>query len=307
MKKQAGIIEPPHKMLDTLYQWTAKYFAGIILYNYQEKLKTATENEIPSIREVIQEALRFTNEKINTNFNEGKRGTSLRWELDDWKYADDNKKKRFNDWVNGGLLNNYVKVVFMTKDINARGIYQDELNVIVLFFTIPELSGAASFHWHLLQCYNTAKHELIHASQFLLSRLLGFEPTGSNIMVGLPGKKNKEYDPLGRPFGENKERLKHELHDLEFYTNLTSSLDDYRQAIIFEPTTELKKELAKMWVGAPNKYLKMKEERKKDHPGERNPIVMRAMPPFKTLIYLDDDKYKKAVKLFMIEVDKMIS
>src|ERR1700678_4126275 len=101
------------------------------------------------------------------------------------------------------------------------------------------------------------RHEMQHMMQTHLAAIKaipdGYGGVESMPYTGLPGKKYRipGYDQSGKPLSQQKdqgERLEHDLRDIEFYTELSDNLAEFKRIVPKIPL-KLRSTFFKTWVG----------------------------------------------------------
>lgn len=171
---------------------------------------------------------------------------------------------------------------------------------------------------HFAMIDEVVRHELQHMMQTYLSESKSFlNDQGKKVLppAGIPGKKYQMpgYNEYGRPSAnapQPTEMLPHALRDIEFYTNLTDKLDQYK-AIVPQVPLPMRGDFFKAFVsqmplvefrGRMEKFLK--ENDRMDY----NPFFL-GMAITKAQAFFDKlkgyPKYEKSVKVLYAELSKL--
>lgn len=112
----------------------------------------------------------------------------------------------------------------------------------------PERISKALLRIILERLRGTIRHELQHMVQDFMKRIKSLKEWG-----GLPSKRMRDVktvDPYGRPLSPGGEgSVAHGLRDVEFYTNLADSVDDFKSAAAKLPPNT-RRALFNTWIDA---------------------------------------------------------
>lgn len=110
-----------------------------------------------------------------------------------------------------------------TRDLEWAGYWDDKRYILAVAAKVGSTTES-DYEAGLAKMAEILRHELAHVGQTILQVGKGLPELG-----GLPGKSLRETgaDPEGRRL-KRKDYIRHELRDVEFYTNLLSAFDDFR-------------------------------------------------------------------------------
>jgi len=310
MLKISGLFEPPQEMLDILNRKVSEYYAGVVLFLHQRNRRRRAEKgeDLSHSDRIIEECLKYT------SIPRDPKGETLVFRLplllSNWKYLTPEKKKLLYQWFKEELIEDSIEVRInaLSADPSVFGMYNFETNIMEVAIHKYDVAYLNQFKYGLHINQTTAKHELIHALQFILTKLTRLDRK-KNI-AGLPPKnvRKKDIDLYGR-----KDKTKsmpdthHMLRDIEFYTNLTDEVNDYLFFANYERTPKMKEQLAKLWIGSENMYNKLKQHLLDTAKQEPAQVVYSIRPFFMKLKNHDPERYQKAVKVFWNEINKKIN
>jgi hypothetical protein len=178
--------------------------------------------------------------------------------LEDSKYF---LPKELAAWQGEGRINVICRFLFdrrvadrISSDCKWKGMWNGSLYLFKSQEAIP--TAPAALKKELTDIEETVRHELQHLMQTYLSVIKatkdGYGDIENAPLAGLPGKKYRVpgYDEMGRPIKQEagKERLEHDVQDVEFYTELTDNLGEYKRVIPRIPLG-LRKFFFRCWVG----------------------------------------------------------
>lgn len=314
--KKAGLFRPPPAMLSTLLKRAEFIFASAALHEVNN-LPDSEEKNI-----LISEIKKYSSKPLSTRADFV---TILDLDLEHWDYMNDKLHKLVKQWLKEGLLKETIDCVFSFQEHEEKfqGLYEFSTQKLTIFIGSPVVSSVEEFKYKLENIKTTVRHELQHFAQGLLSDLLRknylyLDPKAKGDLAGLPPKKyrSKDLDIHGRPLARTDEKTyaEHELRDIEFYTNLEDSIATFKNYSNYLDS-DLKRELAKAWVGMPNAFkdkrldqidnLNILEEDKERLTFEALRLS-RPQYPFKTLRDKDENKWKLAVKIFWKEIQDLL-
>jgi len=112
---------------------------------------------------------------------------------------------------------------------------------------------------YIAHVQQTVRHEIQHLIQSFIRRAKGLLE-----MSGLPNRKmrtQEHYDEHGHPTSSQSEGTiqQHQLTDIEFYTDLSDSIDSYKHIIKYVPS-QMRRWFMKAWVGFYNPPTKRTDE-----------------------------------------------
>jgi hypothetical protein len=129
------------------------------------------------------------------------------------------------------------------------GLWQSSKNRLIVVKELPDINELSYYDQNTLtkdldSIKQIVRHELQHFMQTYIFKIKNLKENG-----GLPSKKirNKDYDPSGYTPKEEG-RLQHSLRDIEFYTDLTDAVDEFKYIVNKFPI-RLKKKLFQFVVG----------------------------------------------------------
>jgi 2'-5' RNA ligase/ribosomal protein S18 acetylase RimI-like enzyme len=242
--KQAGLLEPPPKMLAEMYQWAVASWA-------KTRMAKGVAEGMGSDNATWQEWERLS--KLHPDAVELWSPVQKRFDADlrGWKYGD--RLQELIEQENADLLRklqppegpvpDYMRLYIekMKRDI-LQGAKKPGVNLILSdtrgrrsaefdprTATIEvEVSPKADPDW----IYKALRHEMRHYAQNLLSTLAGY--ASDKIQAGLPSRRIQTPDI--RQQGQN--RSQHSLDDREFYTKLPDAIDRMREELGALPPEE---------------------------------------------------------------------
>ena len=272
--KKAALFQAPPQMIQSLARFAQEAYAAAVIFNAANEVEvlkklhpTKYSGRIKEANQVIEAAKQYSR-RPRAALPQMK---LLPVNLDNWPYA--NKIKPEQHTTIPEFINCYI--LFQEKAKDAGGYKPDtnEIKVVAQHYSNPTLRV---FYDEISELYSTARHELEHFSQMLLSRLLQLqvEPKyyagEKGRLAGIPGRRYQSVDSdvWGRNFYQpiptrikDEKQIDHELRDNEFYTNLADSINMFKRALVNMPP-EYKLEFAKLWVGERNNVKNMlKQER----------------------------------------------
>jgi hypothetical protein len=244
--KLAGVIEVPPKMLSEGIAWAKSVYCQKVLKAlfvgplHENEGKQWRGHTIAECRKHIKE--RFSNPYSIKIDLKGSRYDSPPSEGIDHP-MDENVVCRF-------IFSEDVKSK-ITSNSNWKGLWN---GMIYLFKNEDDLAiDLYSLRQELTDIEITIRHEMQHMMQEHLALLQAIPDGYGGIerlpQAGLPGKKYRTpgFDEYGRPM-ERGQPLEHEQRDIEFYTNLTDNLDQYKRIINSVPLP-VRQAFFKAWVG----------------------------------------------------------
>jgi hypothetical protein len=316
--KKAGLFRPPPNMLSDLIKRAVYIFASAALYE-ANKLPDSNEK-----RDLINEITKYSTKPLSSRHDVV---TLLDINLDDWDYMNDKLNSLVKMWLKEGLLNETVKCVFSFTEHEKQyqGMYEFSSQKLTIYMGSPAVNSVYEFNTKLDNIKTTVRHELQHFAQGLLSNLLRknylhIDPKSKGDLAGLSPKKyrSKDLDIYGRPLARTnaKDYAEHELRDVEFYTNLEDSIVLFKNYIQnLDLDSDLKRELAKSWVGLPSSFKDKRLNQIENldiSEDDKEQLMLHALSlsrpqyPFKTLKEKDENKWKLAVKIFWKEIQYLL-
>lgn len=146
-----------------------------------------------------------------------------------------------------------ISVTFLNKKSEAKkyhnegfsGLWQAPKTMIIVK-EIPEDLYTPQIEQDIIDIKNTVRHELQHLVQSYLHYGKAINEIG-----GLPSRKirDKEYNPHGySTTQQSQQRVEHEKQDIEFYTDLTDSIEAFKENSRKIPKP-LHKKFFLLWIG----------------------------------------------------------
>jgi hypothetical protein len=317
--KSAGVFEAPPAMVERLVRAAKGLYASAILYHIENDLhdlQLYPNHSIKELEAVKQKALQYANVPRAPNDRAGK----LPIDLAGWKYLKPDLGMLYRYWIKEGFRKPYIQCHFVFGERSDQGYYDPTTNVIVMYID----NRSERFDFTMRELEKTARHELQHFGQALLSDLLrksymvdAKNPHGD--MAGIPSNKirSKDYSPHGISLKTRQRDQEHALHDVEFYTNLQDNIDMFidqaKNLIRFPGST---KQLFNMFVGMPNTFVKDQWARLKADPGFDRTYKDQYLKHivelnnhsnmFKIMLAKDPAKWRKAVNVFYTSVSGVL-
>lgn len=252
--KKATFIEPPPVLLKDVTDFIINTYAGRILGKNDKKL--------------FKEISQYTTSPIMSDSHVIK---LIPININNWKYLDiPNVKEKIQN--NNKIFGDMIEVIvrFVSDKSYHEGAFNghDYPNKIRMDLSVVKnFPNVNSFKYDIDKIKWLLIHELSHWSQINLTKILNGE-------FGSP--PNKYRNKLERT--EQNVKLKHEVRDHEFYTNLQDSFKYFK-----------------------NRMDKVKPNNKIDF--FKKWVLNEA--PFKQLKKIDNDKYQLAIKIFWKEFQKL--
>lgn len=276
--KQAGVIKYPPKTAETVFRWARDILAQ---YVWQQVLETNP----PYAAELIQYCKKLASSPGRPNT-----ATRIYLDLTGWEYRD--KLETYHNYSFKVLL----KLQACPGHIGQWFARLDSLEICT--GPLVKINSVDAFRKLLFEVRRTIQHELEHTVQTLLKRVLWLSEEG-----GLPSKRIR--DESGGPSAI------HPLRDVEFYPNLADSLADFSLVIKDIPKEAHRMALA-YWLGEISKHelrsqlaRQIKDEKKRFE--VESDILFgadRIIYSFHQLKANQKDKWKKAVKVFLAEIQR---
>lgn len=278
--KQAGVIKYPPKTAKAIFLWARDVLAQ---YVWQQALLDTTNS--PHTAGLI----RYCEKLVKAP---GRPSTTSRVYLDmsGWKFRDQLEAYR----------NYSLKVLLLLRDCPGHvGQWDERIDLLeVCTGPIDRINSVDTFRRLLFDVRRTIQHELEHTVQSLLKKALWLSERG-----GLPSKRIRD-ESGGRD-------APHPLRDIEFYPNLADALDTFSLKIRNIPEKARKLALY-YWFGEISKHdlrdrlaTEIKDDKERfDTESEILFDVGRITTPFHQLRKHQKAKWKKAVKVFVAEIQR---
>jgi len=293
--KLSGMLEAPPVMLEDLYKKLTFVYSSAVLY-YLDYLPEKTEKE-----KILQkEVTKFSNKELSLDND---LILNIPINLTNWKHYN----KRFENVISELPDTLNIKFTKYPLKNNNQGVFDPETYTIIVHVYNININDLSIFRLSLANMKETVRHELQHYSQLLLYYLVYLLGNNPKTILGLPPKAVQNIKVKD-------EDLEHPLQDVEFYTNLQDSIDSFKEKVkTVHPV--YRKLFAKAWVGASTELFdtlsaqiensNISDNLKKIKIEELYFFTI-AQPPFNVLKEKSINKWKVAVKHFMIQVADLL-
>jgi hypothetical protein len=319
--KSAGLFEAPPNMVKDLTQLVLYIFASVVLFNIDGRELTTVGDEL-ILRKLKQKAKQYSNRVMSTHDYIRK----FPLDLTNWKYLNKEREQLLKQWINEGLIDNYINVKIIFKKQKNAGLYDKNTNTMTVYIKNANMNSVEEFDYAVFDIIQTVRHEVQHFAQFLLSDLLrkkyikrSPKDQSKGDLAGLPGKKlrSEDYDYDGTYLRNNypsNNVANHALRDMEFYTNLEDAINIFKRHIAYIPQ-HLKKSFMYAFIDMPNNFIAdqkkviyKKKLNSEETLKEINYYYDIGQPffAFKILHNEDIGKWKKAVSIFYTKINSLL-
>lgn len=283
--KQAGVVKYPPETAKEIFRWARDVVAQ---YLWRSLLD---DPDHPNADTLIQYCKKLVKAP-------GRPSTVERFYLDmkGWEYRD--KLESYHNYS--------LKVFLKLQDCPRRvGQWDERIDVLeVCTGSLDRIKSVDGFRRLLFEMRRTVQHELEHTAQTLLQKVLWLQEKG-----GLPSKRIRE-DPT-KFIDPATGRVPHELRDIEFYPNLGDALETF-SLNIREIPKEAQPTALRYWLGLIDKN-KLRDQLTREIKDDERRFDLESLilfdsyritKPFHGLKAKQRDKWKKAVKVFISEIQR---
>lgn len=193
--------------------------------------------------------------------------------------------------------------------------HHSSIYIYVNYNKLSLFMDEVSFKEKVADIRQIIRHEIQHAMQQFVSRFKNMKED----IVGYPSSKYQEKIDPSEDYITKYYATEHELRDVEFYTNLSDNIIQFKEQLKLVPSA-LYRDYARMWIndGPIDEFpKKMWAYYKKQFPNKlidevRNIIRPQAaaLKPKNALFYVlkekSPDKYLKAVKIFWAQIGSLL-
>jgi hypothetical protein len=212
--KEAGMFEPPPKMVEDVWNWVLPRYAAIVYENTKDiKLKEAAGKDCGFKTEPYQD---FT--------------ATIPMDLSGWKYEDEEFKEALKQWKD---MFDYVKVNIYSKheeDIDYVAMYLDKNNQIDIIIYIEWLTPRTVNEYNNIKksLHRNVEHELIHTGQYIFKHFKNLKEIGGTPS---PTMMDETYSPEGRLSFAPDYAKEYNTRDIEFYALLNDEVIRLKQIL----------------------------------------------------------------------------
>ncbi|HVI40057.1 MAG TPA: hypothetical protein VM577_05305 [Anaerovoracaceae bacterium] len=265
--KEAGVFEGPPLMTEVITKWALGSFAAQVWAIAKKRLEQASKEKGWAVQTMIVESNLLIQECKRFAVKPATRLTkysTINFPLDyisEWKYLTPLQQKngpKFlsekKDWPTGIKVTFYFSLTSKPKNITDDdwdALWLPDKKEIYLS-GVTNITNVKQFNNSIQRIQDLVRHEVQHLGQWALKDIKNL-----SVDVGVPGQKirSKMVDVHGVPLfpsaGDQEKRIEHTRRDVEFYTNLKDSINNFSRAVVNEKDPMA---FAKYWVGEDPSY-----------------------------------------------------